>query len=61
MYKHINLKKKFYSSNDIKPILDDLTEIYNVHNYFYNRENDQNLRELIEKIYNSISKLKDNL
>ena len=42
-------------------ILEDLTEIYNVDNYFYNRENDQNLRELIGKIYDSISRLKNNL
>jgi hypothetical protein len=51
----IDIKK-----NDNESILDDLIEIYNVNNYFYNRQNDDNLRELIASIYHSISKLNNN-
>ena len=55
-------KEKLFTDigkNDNESILEDLIEIYNVNNYFYNRQNDDNLRELITIIYNSISKLQN--
>ena len=39
-------------------ILEHLIEIYNPDSYFYEREEDENLRELIKNIYISLSKLK---
>ena len=56
-------KEKLFTDigkNDNESILDDLIEIYNPLNYFYNRQNDDNLRELINNIYYSIAKLKKN-
>ena len=56
-------KEKLFTDigkNDNESILEDLIEIYNPLNYFYNRQNDDNLRELINNIYHSIAKLKKN-